>query len=273
MNDRAYQEGVAEWAPQPRKVALILGAAVLCLVAAGVVAVILHYYAPPLFAKKTFIRLFTLDEEGNIPTWYSTAALLVSASLAAVRAAALRRNGAPHAVGWAILSGFLVFLSMDEAASIHDSRLGNFIYRTVLDIGDQPSFLWLIPGMILVALIAPWYRALAKSLQSDTRRLFLMAGLIFVSGGLGMEAVGWYFASNYGTTNVPYAMITVIEETLEMAGTAVLIYILVHELPGFSVRVRVPGSSPAQSADTVPSEPNVPARATGVIWLCPGARL
>ncbi|NJD76924.1 MAG: hypothetical protein FIB08_07500 [Candidatus Methanoperedens sp.] len=64
------------------------------------------------------------------------------------------------------------------------------------------------------------------NLPKNIRFLFILAGVFFVSGSLIMElAGGWYEFSN-GKENLAYAMISTVEESLEMIGAAFFVYTL-----------------------------------------------
>jgi hypothetical protein len=54
---------------------------------------------------------------------------------------------------------------------------------------------------------------------------FLIAGGLFITGALGVEAVGGrYLANNGGIETLTYQMMVVVEEGLEMVGIVVFLY-------------------------------------------------
>ena len=54
--------------------------------------------------------------------------------------------------------------------------------------------------------------------------LFLLAGGLYIGGALGMEMIGGYYTDFYGKNNLTYALITCLEEVLEMTGIVVFIH-------------------------------------------------
>ncbi len=56
--------------------------------------------------------------------------------------------------------------------------------------------------------------------------LFVVSGLIFVSGAIGFELLGGRHAELYGTSDLVYTIYYTCEELLEMLGIATFIYTL-----------------------------------------------
>src|SRR5262245_13149952 len=65
------------------------------------------------------LNLLWVDEEGNLPSWFSSSLILASAVVAFFISIARRERQLSHR-GWFVLSAFLLLLSIDEAASIHE---------------------------------------------------------------------------------------------------------------------------------------------------------
>ena len=70
-----------------------------------------------------------------------------------------------------------------------------------------------------------------------------MAGVLFLSGAIGLELIGGSYFAAHGELNMSYVLIVTVEETLEMVGAAVLLYGLLAYIPVVSpdavYRVRV----------------------------------
>jgi hypothetical protein len=58
-------------------------------------------------------------------------------------------------------------------------------------------------------------------------QLFILAGVVFVSGAVGMEMIGGMHSEVNGEDNVTYAMMYSFEEFLEMSGAVVFMYALI----------------------------------------------
>jgi hypothetical protein len=207
----------------PRRFAKALTIVVLCLTLASIAGQFSKYVLGygGLFG---FVRLFHTDSEGNIPAFYSSSTLLLCSILLATIASAKKRGGDRYALHWRALAIIFLFLSLDEAASIHES--GTERLRSALDAGGLLYFTWVIPGAAFVLLFVAAYLGFLADLPAKTRRGFLVAGTTFVGGALGMEMVGGRFAESYGVQNMRYQMIATVEELLEMLGIVVFIYAL-----------------------------------------------
>ena len=68
-------------------------------------------------------------------------------------------------------------------------------------------------------------------LPSPIRRLFILAGLIYLSGAIGMETVAGHFVVPvWGDQGMKYVFCAAIEEFLEMIGIVVFMYALLTYL-------------------------------------------
>lgn len=167
------------------------------------------------------MQLFDLDADQNVPTWYSASLLLICAVLLAAIAAVA---SGIHRLYWGGLSVGFLYLSADEAASIHEKVrpvLGGW-----LNAGSFTDYIWVVLYGPVAAVLTLAYLGFLRGLPSETRRLFLFSGLVYVGGALGMEVVGGLYASLYGTSNLAYFLLTHAEELLEMLGVIVFVYAL-----------------------------------------------
>lgn len=175
------------------------------------------------------VPLFNCLGEANFPTFYSSTALLFCAALLAVIAVAERKVGRRPWRWWMLLAGVFVFLSVDEAVTLHE-RL-TIKTRHFLQVSGPLYYAWIVPYGIAggVLLLLSW-RSIAR-LPRVTRQLCIIAGIIYVGGALGMEMVeGYYYTSHGETIDFVYVMLGTIEELLEMAGVLLFVYALMHHL-------------------------------------------
>lgn len=175
--------------------------------------------------------LFNLNAEVSIPTWYSQSILLIAAGLAglvSLRATAYKKH-------WIGLGLLLAYISMDEGAAIHE--LTATPMRQLMGVESGPLYYgWVVLFGGLVLLIGALYAKFLLALPARTRNLFVLAGMLFVSGGIGMEMIGAHFAAQTGELGLGYALAAGAEEFLEMIGVVMLIhglldYIKVHMSP------------------------------------------
>lgn len=71
------------------------------------------------------------------------------------------------------------------------------------------------------------YMKFILNLPSKIRILFIVAGIVYILGAIGVELIGGRYYELYGDDNITYTIIIItIEELLEMAGIVVFIYAL-----------------------------------------------
>lgn len=212
-----------EFAIDPRRVLrvlLIVTAVLVVLSTAGQVTV---YYLPDFPLRDSIANLLYVDMEQNLPTLYSSLMLLVAALLFGVIAHAHGRGDRAYVRHWAALSLTFALLTLDEFASIHEQATPRV--RGLLHIGGGPIFVvaWVVPGAALVAAFGVAFLRFLRHLPRPTRRRLLAAGILFLSGAIGLELVSGSYAA-HGGLNMSYVLIATVEETLEMVGAAVLLY-------------------------------------------------
>ena len=189
---------------------------------ANIVGVILTYYFDYENIQR-FIRVFDLNTEKNIPTLYSSTALMVS-SLLLMSIAFSRKHIKFTYIMWLVLGVIFAFLSIDEIFSIHE-RLGTLL-RDELETSGVLFFAWIIPYSIGLLAFVMAYSKFLLELPKDTMVLFIVSGATFVSGAIGFEMLGGRQAEIHGITNVRYAIYYTCEESLEMIAIALFIYTL-----------------------------------------------
>ena len=167
-------------------------------------------------------RLFNLDLERNLPTFFSTI-LLLMASLANFIIYIYKKNKSEKSLGWLILFIIFLFLSFDEIASIHEQT--DPIVKGFIATSGIFYFAWVIPYTVMLILLAILYSRFILALPKKTKLLFILSGLIYVSGAIGIEMISAAVAERYGE-RLYYDILATIEETLEMIGVTVFIYSL-----------------------------------------------
>jgi hypothetical protein len=217
----------------PQKAAKTLFSVVLFLVSADIAGQVSKYF----FGHERllgFVKLFDLNREGTIPSWYSSITLLLCAFLLA-NITSLKKHS-PYRTHWKALSFIFLYLSVDEAAELHERW--NYLMKPFVQLIKpfvQSSELlyapWVVPGAIFVAIILISYVKFLNRLPKQIKWLFLIAGTVYVTGAVGMELVENYLLGNSGGVETFfYQMIVVIEEFYEMFGIIIFIYALLSYL-------------------------------------------
>lgn len=194
---------------------LLVGAACLTLLSFATQAYRLNRGWESTFGP---VRIFNVDAEESVPTWFSAVCLLASSALLAVIAAHKHADKDRFATHWTVLSIIFLGLSMDEVASVH--TFPSTPLRAVLNLGLKNA-LWVIPAALLVAGFAVAYGRFAAHLPATTRWRFVVAASLYVGGAIGMEAVGDYYEVLHGGPSLALEALITAEEFLEMVGIVV----------------------------------------------------
>lgn len=176
------------------------------------------------------IPLVYVNAELSIPTIFSVLLLFMCALLLALITVLTRKHSEPHSLYWGILTAGFLFMTFDEGASIHE--LLDDPMRGLLG-SQSPGFLhfaWVVPVGILVVVMGFFFIRFLKSLPKSTRRLFIVASLLYVGGAVGMEMLGGNYASSHGSDNFGFSLLATVEESLEMGGTILFIHALLAYL-------------------------------------------
>ena len=104
----------------PRRITKILVIAVLGFTIAGILSNFIEYIVghESIIGTETFVELFDLNREGNIPTWYAATTWLFCSYLVAFIALAKKKESASYVTHWMILSVIFLYISMDEAGAM-----------------------------------------------------------------------------------------------------------------------------------------------------------
>jgi hypothetical protein len=192
-----------------------------------------------------FVRLFYVDSEGNIPTFFSSILLLLASLLLWFITVLKKSSRDSYRRHWAILASILFFMAVDEAVGLHEmlNRVGWAV--TGQRKGGIFHYGWVMFGMAMVMAVALSYLKFFFSLPARTRMEFFTAAAVFVGGAIGVEVLeGYYSASHDGEGNFQFSMFATVEEGLEMAGVIVLINALLnYVIDHYEVRLRFDHSS------------------------------
>jgi hypothetical protein len=234
-----------------RRTLLIVWACVIGLGLASELSYYVFDFAP--LARR--VQHFSLSYETNLPTWYSSSLLFLAGVILAVIATEKSRARDRFRLHWWALALVFVYVSLDEAISLHEdwggwTRAGGVLY-----------FDWVIPGTILAVIMLIAYARFLWRLGPRTRDAFVLAGACYVGGALGVEFFLGYWSDLHGVDNLGYALIDFVEESLEILGVSLFIAALVDYAAAYGTQLRIgasaDGTHPERSAD-----PDAPAATT-----------
>ncbi len=208
---------------KPRRTAAILTAVTITLVMAQVAALVLADLFPNKITSLLF-KLFDLDGEKNIPTFFSVVLLLLASLLLYIIAHA-RKASATDGVLWLLLSAIFLYLALDELVALHEHLTKTT--RNVLGTSGLFYFAWVIPyGLGLLTLLVVYWNFLHK-IPSPHRNLIVLAAAVYLLGAVGMELpAGREYEMHAGRITGRFIAFSTIEETLEMFGLIIFIYAL-----------------------------------------------
>lgn len=137
---------------------------------------------------------------------------------------------------WGVVGVGFTVLAADEMLIIHE-RFGR---GTEAVLGDMaPSFAWLVPGVIVVVLLAIVLVPKLRRLPRRTWRGLLLAAVVFLVGALGLEALGSLLFEMEGAPDHLAGGLALVEEALEVAGTVIALWAITNHLQEQLLPVRV----------------------------------
>ena len=186
---------------------------------------VIHIFAADI-SLGPFLFWFDLDSDSSIPCWYSSIKLFLVACCIFIAA----QNNLYErylSSSWLYCSGFFfLFLSMDEAAKIHE-RLTGVAKTLKLDwllIRGHGAWIILygILAFCLLLLSIGYLKKMWRYFRDETTKAF--AGfLILVLGSVVFEVFGYFFLRS-DLTSAAYKIGVMIEESLEMVGVSIILY-------------------------------------------------
>ena len=117
---------------------------------------------------------------------------------------------------WTLLASVTAYLSFDEVAGVHET------------VNSISSISWTVPFGILAIVVGIAFLPFLGRQSPGTRLGFVAAGLVYVGGAVGVEFLTrqWFDVSN--KRQFTYALLTPIEEGMEMFGAVIMIHTLLR---------------------------------------------
>lgn len=201
-----------------RRRVILGGAAVIA--ALGLAAELAHHLGG---VESSLVSLLSLSYEGNLPTWYASTLLSACALALAAVAAAIRQAGA-RARPWSALAAIFLYISLDESVGFHEDL------SPLIELPGVLYFGWVVPAAGVVTVLGLAYVPFLVRLPAPTRRRFVVAGAMYVTGALLLELpLGWW-TERAGDDNLVYALIDFVEESLELFGASLFLLAVLDHL-------------------------------------------
>jgi hypothetical protein len=200
------------------------------VLALGVASFFVQLLKFPLNVSSAYgiVPLLDGDAEGNIPTFYSSLALVACAALLGVRAVAARQAAEQYARHWMLLAAIFFLAALDESAQFHE-RVNHYI-ASAAGVSDQ-ALPWVAPAAALVLALALAYRGFARDLAGPVQRRAMLGGALLVAGALGLELLEAASSTLNGeTAELADGLVSTVQEFLEMLGVVYILDALVLEV-------------------------------------------
>jgi hypothetical protein len=207
----------------PQGTARFLVLIVSGLTALSLVGQLAVHFAPDFVGRDRFAATFNINREANVPTLYSTLAILGCAVLLHVIAGVEREGGGRWSRHWRLMSVIFVGLAADEFLVFHEV-INHRLHLPVF------TWSWIAVGIVFVIAVGLIFFRMIQQLPSPTRGLFMLAALIYLGGAIVMETVASQHIAEWGYDSLIYALCVTAEEFLEMIGIVVFIYALLSYL-------------------------------------------
>ncbi|MDJ0687673.1 MAG: hypothetical protein QNJ41_04105 [Xenococcaceae cyanobacterium MO_188.B32] len=181
-------------------------------------------------------RLLRLDTESLFLTFYSALSLGICSILLAVIACQKKAIDSRYTRHYKFLSLLFLLLAIDEIVMMHEILN---VLKEPVNVSGVFYFTWVIPAFIFLLVFTMTFISFLKSLPRKIRTLFILSGMIYVGGAVGVEMMGGDHSEMYGENNFVYEMITTVEESLEMMGILVFIYSLLFYLQTYLEKINL----------------------------------
>lgn len=179
----------------------------------------IHFSTPETYESIAYwYRFVDANLERSIPTWFNATLWVLSALVSGY----IAYHTTIFRTSWWLFTGACVILSIDEAVSLHE-RLEPLAEQ----LGTGLRFAWVIPGMIITAVIVLLLIRMVLSLPTTSRNGLIIGGILFLTGSVGVETITGFVFARSGADGL-YALLSTVEESFEILGVTVGLVSLLH---------------------------------------------
>lgn len=220
--------------PVDRVVRILLATIAVLLVADVAVLVLRHGFGHPYVHGLAW--RFDFDNEGNVPTLFSSLVLFGSSIVTAAIAVVARREGAPDWRWWGLAAGFF-YLGFDEGAQLHELVTGRI--RPQVLAGTTVAYVVAATALLALAVILFSYGRFFRHLPGPVRDRCLVAAVLYLASVAGLEVVGWKVWDTSGIDSLPFSVLATIEETGEMLAGVLFLRAFMNHLASRTDRILI----------------------------------
>lgn len=172
------------------------------------------------------VKLFSVDLELNVPSFFSSLLLLFASALLGVITVVRHKERAADVLHWASLSAGFLFLAFDETISVHERLIEPV--RAILGEANLGIlyFAWVVPAIVMIVALSAFFLRFLLNLPREVAFWFLVAATLYLGAAVGLELAEGKHVEVFGKDNFLYQALATTEETLEMVGIVVFIRVL-----------------------------------------------
>jgi len=185
----------------------------------------------------SIINLFNFDREANLPSIFSVLLLLAISATFLVNRNFAEKTYKNGFLFLAIIFGYLAF---DEGSQIHESIMD--VIRIFYNGSGVFYFVWVIPAIVFIIVLFLLLYKFFTLLPKSFKKQFLGGVAIYLTGAIIMEMIGGQYVDVYGDQNIYYPLIIVVEESLEILGTIIMLraglYHIKENIPQITIELK-----------------------------------
>jgi hypothetical protein len=214
----------------------VFGSIVIGLAIACFIRLFIKYQIEPSLYPSV-LELFNMDADKNIPVYFYVFLLIIGTLLTSSITLVQIRQNSPQKYGWIVLTLIVFAMSIDKAVRFHDYLIHfiqRILTRNIAGIIIYPlAIVLLIVGLAILVLLVKFLR----DLPENTRKSFIIAACVYLSGALVLEMIGSSFYDYSGQNNLVYDLLTIVEESMEMVGIIAFIKVLIKFMGSANLQI------------------------------------
>ena len=250
-NQNSTQLVASSVSVNPRQLSVVLAVLALVIVLSGSAAhIVRHQVIADLDDPRAdVLRRLDIVEEPSLSQWFSSSLHLTVSFLTLGIGLSIGRE---MKLRWMGLAALFCYASIDEAIMLHEMM--DRPTKELLGTSGFLSIAWIIPGSCFALVIAIAYLSFLRRLRFGTAVMFVVSGVVFLTGAILMEIPGGYLYERYGFDSWHYIASYAVEEALEMLGVILFIGALLAHIGDectrskLTIRVSDVGATPCAGA-------------------------
>lgn len=169
---------------------------------------------------------FNLDGEANLPAWFSSMQFLLIGQIFYLKSQQPNPKNLPSHFFLILIAAGFIFLSVDEAAQVHETLSGVLKRSTSMPRFKDGNGVWILP-YVLIGSFA-FYKLYSEVIVMFSRfrkeSIIMASGMIMIAfGAVALEIISYQFLRS-GSRENQFIIEVAFEEFFEMAGASLVLY-------------------------------------------------